>query len=108
MSDTPSLLKVHPCSYCDFSSGTRGMDRCAPCDGAGSVFIVGDQKFPNSQEGYEKALEAKVTQLNNLLDQTIKAWEALPGGRNHKVADVQEWLVSDMKPMIDKLRKYLK
>lgn len=42
---------------CDFSSGTRGMDRCARCDGTGSrlLFVIkGEARyFPNTRVGYE-------------------------------------------------------
>ena len=44
---------------CDFSGGTRGMDRCHRCDGTGSRFriIKGGEVFyfPNTRKGYEKA-----------------------------------------------------
>ena len=46
------------CPYCDFSRGTRGMDRCAKCKGTGSVFWVGNRTYPNTKEGYEDALKA--------------------------------------------------
>ena len=44
---------------CDFSGGTRGMDRCARCDGTGSrLFVcIGDEAhyFPNTEPGYKQA-----------------------------------------------------
>ncbi len=55
---------------CDFSGGTRGMDRCSRCDGTGSRFLVvvrqewGNQAFyfPNTKEGYERA-KAKIARV---------------------------------------------
>jgi hypothetical protein len=45
---------------CDFSSGTRGMDRCSHCDGTGSrLLVVVDGQpfyFPNTKEGWGRAL----------------------------------------------------
>ena len=50
---------AHPepcaCGHCDFSRGTRGMDRCGKCDGYGSVFRVGALVFMNTEEGYRDA-----------------------------------------------------
>ena len=50
--------KVTGCT-CDFSGGTRGMDRCSRCDGTGSRFLVsaGDEAhyFPNTEKGYREA-----------------------------------------------------
>ena len=34
----------------------------------------------------------------------IAAWEALPGGGQQSVWDVERWLANDMKPAIDKAR----
>ena len=67
MTDTPTveagndaLPKARRCHHCDLSMGTRGMDRCGKCDGTGSGFQVGLRFFPNTQEGYEAALEARI------------------------------------------------
>jgi hypothetical protein len=57
---------------CDFSGGTRGMDRCGRCGGTGSRFLVvvkqddGDQTFyfPNTKRGYEAA-KAKITERHH-------------------------------------------
>lgn len=46
------------CDRCDFSSGQRGMDRCAECDGTGSIFRVKGKTFPNTLAGYAWALAA--------------------------------------------------
>lgn len=50
--------KVTGCT-CDFSGGSRGMDRCSRCDGTGSRFLVALNGnvfyFPNTREGYEDA-----------------------------------------------------
>lgn len=48
------------CNLCDLGHGTRGMDRCAKCDGTGSVFVVGTRTFPNTERGYMEAVLAKV------------------------------------------------
>lgn len=44
---------------CDFSGGTRGMDRCGRCAGTGSRFLVVTNGnpfyFPNTRRGYEDA-----------------------------------------------------
>lgn len=46
---------------CDFSSGTRGMDRCSKCDGTGSRLRInvpdGILYFPNTKLGYQNAVE---------------------------------------------------
>jgi hypothetical protein len=34
----------------------------------------------------------------------IKAWESLEGGINYKPKEIQNWLINDMKPVIDKFR----
>lgn len=49
-------LQPHSCPFCDFSSGYRGMDRCAKCDGTGSIFRVGTRVFSNTREGHGGAL----------------------------------------------------
>lgn len=71
-------IKCIPCGHCDFSSGSRGMDRCGKCDGTGSVFVVGDQRFPNTLNGYQAALEADRARLSQEIE-TLKGerdqWE---------------------------------
>jgi hypothetical protein len=51
--------KVVGCT-CDFSGGTRGMDRCHRCDGTGSRFIVVSNGegwyYPNTRKGYVEAM----------------------------------------------------
>lgn len=44
------------CSHCDFSGGTRGMDRCSKCDGTGSQLLhtPSGQLYPNTEEGWKK------------------------------------------------------
>ena len=37
--------------------------------------------------------------------EVVAAWESLKGGRNYSPSEIQDWLVEDMKPMMDKLRK---
>jgi len=48
------------CHRCDFGSGQRGMDRCATCDGTGSVFRVGAHYYPNTEDGYVDAAKSMV------------------------------------------------
>lgn len=52
------------CGHCDFSAGTRGMDRCVRCDGTGSQLIirVTGERFPNTEAGW-KRLEARLADL---------------------------------------------
>ncbi len=38
----------------------------------------------------------------------IKAWESLKGDENYTPKEIEKWLVNEMKPAIDKLRKKLK
>lgn len=45
-----------------------------------------------------------VKQLNAIVD----AWEALPGGQEHKVAVIKEWLNYTLAPTIDKARFLLR
>lgn len=52
MTQEPKPRACHVCS----GVGYRGMDRCNWCDTTGSVFIVGDERFPNTKEGYTKAI----------------------------------------------------
>jgi hypothetical protein len=55
-----SIVEPKPsiCGRCDFGSGQRGMDHCSTCDGTGSIFRVGLQVFPNTEEGYLEAVYA--------------------------------------------------
>jgi len=34
----------------------------------------------------------------------VDAWEVLPGGKNYYIREIEEWLINDMKPAIDKAR----
>lgn len=38
----------------------------------------------------------------------IEAWESLEGDKHHSSKDIERWLIKDMKPAIDALRKKLK
>lgn len=51
-------LKPLGCDDCDFGGGTRGMDRCAKCDGTGSLFFVNGRTYPNTKSGYIAACAA--------------------------------------------------
>lgn len=48
--------KAAGCEHCDFSSGTRGMDRCAKCGGTGSQLVLRatGQRFPNTEAGFAR------------------------------------------------------
>lgn len=35
----------------------------------------------------------------------IEAWESLPGSRRYSPAEIEDWLVNDMAPVINELRK---
>lgn len=51
-----------------------------------------------------KAFEQSLKVLN----ETVDAWEALPGGRQVRNSDVERWLAVNMAPAINTIRKYLK
>ncbi len=40
--------------------------------------------------------------------EVVKAWESLKGGRHYHPTTIQNWLINDMKPVIEKLRKKIK
>jgi hypothetical protein len=40
-----------------------------------------------------------------MINKIIDAWETLKGGKNYNTDTIQEWLVEDMKPVIDEARK---
>lgn len=44
---------------CDFSSGTRGMDRCAHCDGTGSrlLHLPTGYHYPNTEAGWKRLVK---------------------------------------------------
>lgn len=44
---------------------------------------------------------------NELLQDIIDAWEALPGNLNRSSKAVQSWLVGDMLPVINQIRDHL-
>lgn len=43
----------------------------------------------------------------DLLNEIVDAWEALAGGREQGVREVERWLANDMKPAIDRIRAHL-
>ena len=65
---TQSYPQPVRCYFCDFSSGYRGMNYCGKCEGTGSIFVVGDAIFPNTEEGYHSAVaaSAKKRELENV------------------------------------------
>ncbi len=46
--------------------------------------------------------------LEKTAKEIIKAWESLEGDKRYSPHQIQKWLIEDMKPAIDKLRKELK
>ena len=42
-----------------------------------------------------------------LLEEIVAAWEVLSGGRR-TATEIEGWLINDMAPAINKIRKYLK
>jgi hypothetical protein len=45
------------CRHCDFGTGQRGMDRCPKCDGTGSQLVYRGRLYPNTKEGYDRAIK---------------------------------------------------
>lgn len=48
-----------------------------------------------------------MTKEEKLLQEIVSAWEELPEGF-YSSDKIEEWLVEDMKPVIDKIRNFLK
>jgi hypothetical protein len=42
-----------------------------------------------------------------IINKIIDAWENLEGGVDYSPKTIEDWLVKDMKPVIDKARKYV-
>ena len=49
-----------------------------------------------------------MTEEKKLLNDIVDAWQALRGGINHSPEAIENWLILDMAPIINKARKYLK
>ena len=43
-----------------------------------------------------------------LLKEIVEAWESLEGDRRHSPREIGDWLMDDMKPVMDKIRTHLK
>jgi len=43
-----------------------------------------------------------------LLKKIVGAWESLEGDQNYTPDEISDWLMDDMKPVMDKIRKHLK
>ncbi len=43
-----------------------------------------------------------------VLKEIIKAWETIKGNERYSPSDIQDWLVNDMAPAINKARKVIK
>lgn len=85
-----SMIKATGCT-CDFSRGTRGMDRCGRCDGTGSrLVIVVDgqaQYFPNTKAGHDRAEAALKT--------TPETMSAARYSREQKAEIVRRYLAGE-------------
>lgn len=44
----------------------------------------------------------------DFLNSIVDAWEALPGGRQVRNRDVEQWLADDMAPAINAIRGFLR
>lgn len=42
-----------------------------------------------------------------IINEMIDAWESLPGNKNYSAETIGYWLIKDMKPAIDNLRKMI-
>jgi hypothetical protein len=47
----------------------------------------------------------RIEELEEVIIQAIKAWQKLPGGQRNSVQDTEKWLIKEMGPAINKLRK---
>jgi hypothetical protein len=45
---------------------------------------------------------------NVMINKIIDAWESLKGGKSYDPDVIQDWLVCDMKPVIDEARKLVR
>ena len=43
----------------------------------------------------------------DVIEDIIKAWNSLPGGRRYTPADVESWLVNRMGPAINDARRHI-
>ena len=52
---------------CDFSGGTRGMDRCGRCDGTGSrlLHLPSGFHYPNTKEGWNRLVKEHGEQVDD-------------------------------------------
>lgn len=48
--------KPKSCEFC-MGIGYRGMDTCGKCRGTGSLLWVGAYHFPNTEEGWDRAMK---------------------------------------------------
>ena len=48
--------KAIPCQ-CSCFGGMRGNQTCHCCDGTGSQFVANGKYFPNTKEGWDKAVK---------------------------------------------------
>lgn len=53
------------------------------------------------------ASQKPIVDAHALLLEVVAAWEALPGGRYVRHKEVEQWLVNDMSPAINKVRDQL-
>ena len=85
-----AALAAHACIFLD-GSGVTGDEH------GNSICLVTRRS---------EALEAEVKRLCNLLNDTVVAWEALPGGQQ-SVKVVEKWLAEKMSAAINRIRAAL-
>ena len=43
--------------------------------------------------------------MKKIIQEIIKTWESLEGNKNHSSKTIENWLINDMAPVINKARK---
>ena len=43
-----------------------------------------------------------------IIEEIIEAWDVLMGDRNYSTTTIEDWLIQDMHPVINKARKFMK
>jgi len=55
----------------------------------------------------ETKVISKTTELKETLTDIVKSWESLEGNKSYKPKEIENWLITQMKPSIDKARTLL-
>ncbi|RPI88721.1 MAG: hypothetical protein EHM41_00160 [Chloroflexi bacterium] len=50
---------------------------------------------------------AKLADMERMLNQIVDAWESLAGGKQYSVRVFADWMNADMKPAMDRARRLL-